>query len=359
MPDVKISNLPSTESVSDSDVFIVNQGSPAVTKKTTYGVLVPSIGTNTGTFGSSSSVPQVTVDIKGRVTSAQAIPINASDISTGTLPVSRGGTGASTQQGALNAIAASTASGQYLRGNGTNVVMSAIQAGDITAAVMPAFTGDVTTTAGSTVTTLANTAVTAGTYGSSSQAGTFTVDAKGRLTAASNTTITPAAIGAISTTQGGTISSAGVTGTALFIDCPNSLFAIRTTTLIASPNFLATTDQLTGTSITTNGVSLKAGAGVTFGSSGTQTVPFRPVQGAIATTSITIAANTTQSYVVNVAGATLGVPAIASLSFVPAQPLAMWALCTAAGQVTVYLRNINSTGVAISTGNFVVATILL
>jgi len=257
MPDVKISNLPSTESVSDSDVFIVNQGSPAVTKKTTYGVLVPSIGTNTGTFGSSSSVPQVTVDIKGRVTSAQAIPINASDISTGTLPVSRGGTGASTQQGALNAIAASTASGQYLRGNGTNVTMSAIQASDVptlnqnttgtasnvtgvvavanggtgattlasgylkgngasavttsatvpaadvtgvlAASNIPALTGDVTTTAGSTATTLANTAVTAGTYGSSSQAGTFTVDAKGRLTAASNTTITPAAIGAMLT----------------------------------------------------------------------------------------------------------------------------------------------------------------
>jgi hypothetical protein len=260
MPDVKISNLPSTESVSDSDVFIVNQGSPAVTKKTTYGVLVPSIGTNTGTFGSSSSVPQVTVDIKGRVTSAQAIPINASDISTGTLPVSRGGTGASTQQGALNAIAASTASGQYLRGNGTNVTMSAIQASDVptlnqnttgtasnvtgvvavanggtgattlasgylkgngasavttsatvpaadvtgvlAASNIPALTGDVTTTAGSTATTLANTAVTAGTYGSSSQVGQFTVDTKGRITAASQTAISASAIGAVRAYQG-------------------------------------------------------------------------------------------------------------------------------------------------------------
>ncbi|MFZ9483739.1 MAG: hypothetical protein ACO3AV_12680, partial [Ilumatobacteraceae bacterium] len=37
--------------------------------------------------------------------------------------------------------------------------------------------------------TLASTAVTAGSYGSGSQGGTFTVDGKGRLTAAGNTAI--------------------------------------------------------------------------------------------------------------------------------------------------------------------------
>lgn len=49
----------------------------------------------------------------------------------GTVGISSGGTGATTQQTALNAIAGATTSGQYLRGNGTNVAMSSIQAADV------------------------------------------------------------------------------------------------------------------------------------------------------------------------------------------------------------------------------------
>lgn len=50
---------------------------------------------------------------------------------TGVVAISHGGTGQTDQQSALNALAATKVSGQYLRGNGTNVVMSAIQAGDV------------------------------------------------------------------------------------------------------------------------------------------------------------------------------------------------------------------------------------
>jgi hypothetical protein len=50
---------------------------------------------------------------------------------TGTLPVANGGTGNTTAQAEMNRVAQAVTSGQYLRGNGTNVVMSAIQAADV------------------------------------------------------------------------------------------------------------------------------------------------------------------------------------------------------------------------------------
>jgi hypothetical protein len=47
------------------------------------------------------------------------------------LSIAQGGTGQTTQQAALNSLAGAQTSGQYLRGNGTNVSMSAIQAADV------------------------------------------------------------------------------------------------------------------------------------------------------------------------------------------------------------------------------------
>jgi hypothetical protein len=55
---------------------------------------------------------------------------NAANV-TGVVAIANGGSGQTTAQLALNAFAAAVTSGQYLRGNGTNVVMSAIQVGDV------------------------------------------------------------------------------------------------------------------------------------------------------------------------------------------------------------------------------------
>lgn len=50
---------------------------------------------------------------------------------TGTVAIANGGSGATTAQLAMNAFAGAVTSGSYLRGNGTNVVMSTIQAADV------------------------------------------------------------------------------------------------------------------------------------------------------------------------------------------------------------------------------------
>ncbi len=64
--------------------------------------------------------------------------------------------------------------------------------GIIPAANLPAFTGDVTSPSGSAVQTLATVNSNTGAFGSATQVGSFTVNAKGLITAASAVTITPA-----------------------------------------------------------------------------------------------------------------------------------------------------------------------
>ena len=50
---------------------------------------------------------------------------------TGTVAFANGGSGQTSQQAAMNAFAGAVTSGSYLRGNGTNVVMSTIQVADV------------------------------------------------------------------------------------------------------------------------------------------------------------------------------------------------------------------------------------
>jgi hypothetical protein len=59
---------------------------------------------------------------------------NATNV-TGTVAIANGGTGQTTQQAALTALAGTQASGQYLRSNGTNTLLSAIQDADLPASM--------------------------------------------------------------------------------------------------------------------------------------------------------------------------------------------------------------------------------
>jgi len=64
-------------------------------------------------------------------TSATWASVDLNNSTSGTLPVSKGGTGQATTQAAINALTGATTNGQYLRGNGSNVVMSTIQGVDL------------------------------------------------------------------------------------------------------------------------------------------------------------------------------------------------------------------------------------
>ena len=74
-------------------------------------------GVSTISFGTTGLTPSTATS--GAVTVA------------GTLAIANGGTGETTRQAAMDALAGAVTSGQYLRGNGADVVMSAIQAADV------------------------------------------------------------------------------------------------------------------------------------------------------------------------------------------------------------------------------------
>lgn len=72
------------------------------------------------------SAGTVTANLTGNASTATS----ATNVS-GVVAFVNGGTGQTTRQDAMDALAGAVTSGQYLRGNGTDVVMSAIQAADV------------------------------------------------------------------------------------------------------------------------------------------------------------------------------------------------------------------------------------
>ncbi len=136
-------------------------------------------GVVAGTYGTGNVVPQVTVDSKGRVT----------NVAQATIPIPQ----AATTNPLPDGVAGPGSSSSYARADHIHQASSTTLTGDVTG-----------TGTGSVPTTLANTGVAQGTYGSSNLVPVVTVDAKGRVLAVSETPF--------SSSQGGTVTSVDASG---------------------------------------------------------------------------------------------------------------------------------------------------
>jgi hypothetical protein len=157
---------------------------------------------------------------------------------TGTVAIANGGTGQTTRQDAMDALAGAVTSGSYLRGNGTDVVMSTIQAADV-----PTLNQDTTGTAAkanalNSATTVVNvsssSAPSAGQVltATSGTAATWQTPASGGVTtfSAGTTGFTPSSATSGAVTLAGTLALAnGGTGQTTAVAAFNALNPMTTT----------------------------------------------------------------------------------------------------------------------------------
>jgi hypothetical protein len=122
------------------DQTVVLTGSGTTTVTGTYpNFTIASADSTTGTVTSVGGTGTVNgISLSGTVTSSGNLTLGGTlsgvDLTTqvtGALPIANGGTGQTTRQEAMDALAGAVTAGQYLRGNGTDVVMSTIQAADV------------------------------------------------------------------------------------------------------------------------------------------------------------------------------------------------------------------------------------
>lgn len=103
---------------SASSVHTAEQAANAATSLNTNSTIVKRDAS--GNFSAGTITANVTGNVSG----------TASNV-TGTVAIANGGTGATTQQGAINALAGTQSAGKYLRSDGTNTTLSTIQAADV------------------------------------------------------------------------------------------------------------------------------------------------------------------------------------------------------------------------------------
>ena len=281
------------------------------------GATLADSGVTAGTYGSSTQVGIVTVDAKGRITSASNIPIafssatvdkanqltNARNFSISgdvdAAAVSFNGTGdvnLVTTLDSTGVVAATYGSSTTVpvfavdaKGRVTSVTNTGINFSTATVANADrltttrniAITGDLSWnvnfngSADVTATgTLANSGVSANTYGSSTTVPVFAVDAKGRVTSVTNTGINFSTSTVAQADKVGTISTAtNASFYPTFVDSNNGTAAYENVYTNAGISYNPATDLLSLTNVIVSGISTFNG-NVIFGDATSDTVSF-------------------------------------------------------------------------------------
>jgi len=184
-------------------------GGPITTSGT---ISLANTAVTSGVYGTSTVVPQITVDAQGRITSVANVSIASGGVGTVTnVATGTGLTGGPiTSNGTISLANTAVVAAPY--GSASQVGTFTVDAqGRLTAAANVAISISVANVSGAVPNTvnviagtglsgggnlasnvtvsLANTAVTAGNYGSTTQVAQITIDAQGRITAAANVTV--------------------------------------------------------------------------------------------------------------------------------------------------------------------------
>jgi hypothetical protein len=166
----------------------------------------------------------------------------------GTLAIANGGTGETTRQNAMDALAGAVTSGSYLRGNGTDVVMATIQAGDVPTLNQNTTGSAATLTTGRTIAITGDLAYTSPSFNGSTNvtaAGTLaTVNANvGSFT---NASVTVNGKGLVTAVSSGTAPVTSVTGTSPVVSSGGATPAISMAAANGTTNgYLTSTDWTT------------------------------------------------------------------------------------------------------------------